>query len=225
LRAWNSAFDQRKSFNMHCTYTHTRTWTLFILDFTEYIATRQLISSRRYTLYLYIQHILYLWFRCILSTFSGSTGVSPIHVGPGFSSKFLQTDVEYLHCIALDRSIHGDSWLEMAIRGPWIIVLYLPPLLLPLAWDASMHQYVPGHSSARYLSNQFTIHLPRLIWLVQFTRCTHSLIQPYILTVNSELGESQISDAAGSDGNSDDISWSGKTFLRLWRIFETQWFN
>jgi len=48
---------------------------------------------------------------------SGQTGVTPIQVGPGFSSKFLANDIEYLHCLALDKDIHGDSWLEIAIRG------------------------------------------------------------------------------------------------------------
>ncbi|XP_031557657.1 calcineurin-binding protein cabin-1-like [Actinia tenebrosa] len=55
----------------------------------------------------------------------GATGVSPMNVGPGISNKFLATDVEYLHCIALDRSIHGDNWLEMAIRVNWAKARYL----------------------------------------------------------------------------------------------------
>ncbi|XP_048581850.1 calcineurin-binding protein cabin-1 isoform X3 [Nematostella vectensis] len=55
----------------------------------------------------------------------GGKGVSPIRVGPGFSSKYLVTDVEYLYCISLDRSIHGDSWLEMTIRVNWAKARYL----------------------------------------------------------------------------------------------------
>ena len=42
--------------------------------------------------------------------------VSPLRVS-GFSSQYLATDVEYLHRISCDQTIHGDFTLEMAIRG------------------------------------------------------------------------------------------------------------
>lgn len=52
----------------------------------------------------------------LLLFYSGGVVVSPWKVG-GFSSQYLATDVEYLHRISCDQSIHGDFTLEMAIRG------------------------------------------------------------------------------------------------------------
>lgn len=48
--------------------------------------------------------------------------MSPLRVS-GFSSQYLATDVEYLHRISCDQSIHGDFTLEMAIRGTAIMPL------------------------------------------------------------------------------------------------------
>ena len=53
---------------------------------------------------------------CCCFFYSGGVVVSPWKVG-GFSSQYLATDVEYLHRISCDQSIHGDFTLEMAIRG------------------------------------------------------------------------------------------------------------
>ena len=50
-------------------------------------------------------------------SYRGAVCASPIKVGAGFSSKYLPADVEYLHCISRDQTIHGDFTLEMAIRG------------------------------------------------------------------------------------------------------------
>ena len=47
---------------------------------------------------------------------SGGSVVSPLR-GSGFSSQYLATDIEYLHRISCDQTIHGDFTLEMAIRG------------------------------------------------------------------------------------------------------------
>lgn len=55
----------------------------------------------------------------LLLFYSGGVVVSPWKVG-GFSSQYLATDVEYLHRISCDQSIHGDFTLEMAIRGSCI---------------------------------------------------------------------------------------------------------
>lgn len=56
---------------------------------------------------------------CCCFFYSGGVVVSPWKVG-GFSSQYLATDVEYLHRISCDQSIHGDFTLEMAIRGSCI---------------------------------------------------------------------------------------------------------
>ncbi|KAJ7387336.1 Calcineurin-binding protein cabin-1 [Desmophyllum pertusum] len=42
----------------------------------------------------------------------GGSGVSPLRVS-GFSSQYLPTDIEYLHRISSDQTIHGDFTLEM----------------------------------------------------------------------------------------------------------------
>ena len=49
---------------------------------------------------------------------SGGSVVSPLR-GSGFSSQYLATDIEYLHRISCDQTIHGDFTLEMAIRGAY----------------------------------------------------------------------------------------------------------
>ena len=69
----------------------------------------------------------------LLLFYSGGVVVSPWKVG-GFSSQYLATDVEYLHRISCDQSIHGDFTLEMAIRGSCItcedIMVFLWKLLI-----------------------------------------------------------------------------------------------
>ena len=69
----------------------------------------------------------------LLLFYSGGVVVSPWKVG-GFSSQYLATDVEYLHRISCDQSIHGDFTLEMAIRGNCItcedIMVFLWKLLI-----------------------------------------------------------------------------------------------
>ena len=69
----------------------------------------------------------------LLFFYSGGVVVSPWKVG-GFSSQYLATDVEYLHRISCDQSIHGDFTLEMAIRGSCItcedIMVFLWKLLI-----------------------------------------------------------------------------------------------
>ncbi|XP_078360870.1 calcineurin-binding protein cabin-1-like isoform X1 [Oculina patagonica] len=54
----------------------------------------------------------------------GGSVVSPLR-GSGFSSQYLATDVEYLHRISCDQTIHGDYTLEMAIRVNWMRARYL----------------------------------------------------------------------------------------------------
>ena len=50
--------------------------------------------------------------------------MSPLRVS-GFSSQYLATDVEYLHRISCDQSIHGDFTLEMAIRGTDVLLFVI----------------------------------------------------------------------------------------------------
>lgn len=54
----------------------------------------------------------------------GGSVVSPLKVS-GFSSQYLATDVEYLHRISCDQTIHGDFTLEMAIRVNWMRARHL----------------------------------------------------------------------------------------------------
>lgn len=54
----------------------------------------------------------------------GGSVVSPLR-GSGFSSQYLATDIEYLHRISCDQTIHGDFTLEMAIRVNWMRARHL----------------------------------------------------------------------------------------------------
>ena len=64
--------------------------------------------------------------------YSGGSVVSPLR-GSGFSSQYLATDIEYLHRISCDQTIHGDFTLEMAIRGT-LLILFLSVFFI-LFWE------------------------------------------------------------------------------------------